>query len=104
MSKIEKHYDLVALTQLPPSALTAEDVRELQRQLRLRLDRELSAAREEAIKDLLDLTTEELAECSDADRAVVAAQWGEVTEAAEEQYFREHPEVLEVYLPRHLGE
>jgi hypothetical protein len=53
---------------------------------------------------LLELSTEELQECTAAARAAVSAQWedGADVEAAEEEYFRQHPEVLELYLPRHL--
>lgn len=105
MNKIQKHFDLVALTQMPSSAVSAEDIRELQAQLRLRLDREMEAARDEAVRDLLDFSTETLRECSEAARAVVRAHDAEgedLTEAAEAEYFRQHPQVLELYLPRHL--
>ena len=105
MKKLQKHTDLVALVQMPQVTLSVEDINELRLQLALRLQRELAAAREEAIRDLLDFSTEELAECDEAARAVVRAQWADgedTTEEAEDVYFRQHPEVLELYLPRYL--
>ena len=102
MQKLEKHSDLVALTQMPPAVLSPEDIRELQKQLRLRLDMELAAAKDEAVRDLLDLSSDELRLCSSAALAVVRAQWedGADTVSAEEAYFT--PGVLEVYLPGYL--
>ena len=104
MNKLQKHGDLVALVQMPVLTLTTEDINELRLQLALRLQREMAAARDEAVRDMLELTSDELAECTEATRAVVRAQWqdGADTEGAEERYFREHPEVLDLYLPRHL--
>jgi len=105
MSKIANHNNLIALTQMPVLTLSLQDINELRLQLALRLQREMAAAKDEAIRDLLDFSTEELRECSEAARAVVRAQWEEgedKTEEVEEAYFRQHPEVLELYLPRHL--
>ena len=105
MKKLQKHYDLMALTQMPVLTLATEDINELRLQLALRLQREMAVAKDEAVRDLLELSTEELQECTEATRAVVRAQWAEgedTTEGAEAAYFREHPEVLELYLPRHL--
>lgn len=104
MSKIQKHYDLMALTQMPVLTMSVLDINELRLQLALRLQRELLAAKDEAIRDLLDFSTEQLRECSPAAKAVVRAhdEDGADTEAAEEAYFREHREVLELYLPGHL--
>lgn len=105
MNKIEKHSDLIALTQLPAASLTVEDIRELQAQLRIRLDREMAVAKDEAIRDLLDMSTEQLRTVSPAARAVVFAHDAEgedTTEEAEAQYFLKHPQVLALYLPKHL--
>lgn len=105
MNKIQKHADLIALSQMPASVLSPEDVAELQKQLRIRLDHEMEAAKDEAVRDLLDFSLEALRECSEAAKAVVFAHDAEgedTTEAAEEAYFREHPGVLELYLPKHL--
>ena len=101
MKKFEANLFLTVLTQMDAEHLGPNEVRELQRQLRLRLRAELESAKDEAIKDLLDFSSEDLAECSAAARAVVSAYYkeGADTEEAEQEYFREHPEVLELYLP-----
>lgn len=103
MKKLEKHYDLVALTQMSPASLGAEDIKELQRQLRIRLDREMTEARDEAVRDLLDLPYEAVPGVSRAAQGVIRANWREEgEEEAEETYFKEHQEVLDLYLPRYL--
>lgn len=105
MKKTQRHADLVALTQMPSAILSQEDVKLLQQQLRLRLDREMETARDEAIRDLLDFSSAQLRECSEAAKAVVRAHDAEgedTTEEAEAAYFLKHPQVLELYLPKHL--